>query len=641
MAHPRREEAVSDGSPLGVSTIDSPSITGAHGHLYVAHVSATRGVGSITVSSVTGLGLTWTLIKEQCNGVGVSQDVMSVWYAIGAATTGAVTATLSATSQEVQIYVTRWSGVDTTDPIAAAVGYNTNGLSGACSGGVASDDAQGSITVEGINSVVVLASVQDDMTAFTMTSGWTTETAYSGQSVQSIIIEYIAPAQGALALGSANNLSTTDQWALVAIEIRAEWQPATAAYADVARIVWRDTSHGKTVVDQWISCSVQHDKHIGTAQLVTSLDATWAAAKIDPAADLIGSWVTIYYRDMTTPLFHGALVKAEYGYAYGTRAAALTFESMFGHIWRRCIAVTPNNAQFIFTSPAIEADVFGQRVMHDALGDLAAADGLWSSAVGGGLTVDRGDAGQFGVWTVTVPALHSPALSANDVLVDQQSGGNTLDLLIDIAERGDIAYTTTETGTPGTLEFDSTATFARTDVSATVVLSDQHGTLSGFKRTVDYTTVRNTWQIKGDGDGSSQVNTWYQDGSASTIGRFEDTVTFPAITSTASKEAYRDRMFALYAEALQSIEVEIVEQGGVLFNDTFGLRDTVRVHSALFGYAATHTVVGYKLDLPSTGVGRVSLTLNQHPRRMATDTRDWAEGPGGRGGGGLARLKSG
>lgn len=32
---------------------------------------------------------------------------------------------------------------------------------------------------------------------------------------------------------------------------------------------------------------------------------------------------------------------------------------------------------------------------------------------------------------------------------------------------------------------------------------------------------------------------------------------------------------------------------------------------------------------------------NQHPRRMATDTRDWAEGPGGRGGGGMYRVKGG
>lgn len=28
------------------------------------------------------------------------------------------------------------------------------------------------------------------------------------------------------------------------------------------------------------------------------------------------------------------------------------------------------------------------------------------------------------------------------------------------------------------------------------------------------------------------------------------------------------------------------------------------------------------------------MTLNQHPRRIYSDTRDWAEGPGGRGGGG-------
>lgn len=426
------------------------------------------------------------------------------------------------------------------------------------------------------------------------------------------------------------------------------WQPQgialapaapTNAFADIGRIIWRDPAHGVTVVDEWISCSVTQDDYLGTATLTFPLGAAWtSSAGIDPAADIVGNWLEVYYRDLDDPLWRGAAVKVEWGWTRGVKAATVTFEYMWAHLFRRVLSQSPTNAQFFYSAATIKADEFAGRLMKHSIGVAFAGGGLFAGAMYS-LTVDRGDAGQFAPWVLTVVTPHST--SSVDMVLDQQSGANTLDTLIDIGRRGDVAYTLVETSTPGTFEADVTATYQRSDVTAAVIISDRHGTMVGFKRTLDYTTVANTWLIKGDGDGSGQTFTWYQDPSASTIGNFENTATAPNVTAAGSMTALKDRMMGLYAEAGQTVEVDIVEIGGVLFNDTFGWRDLVKVHSAEFGFADDLLVVGYKLDIPSSGAAKVGLTLGQHLHRLPTDIRDWQPGQGGRGGGGIFYQRSG
>ena len=228
MPRPQLIESGGDRVLVGTEVI-SPSISGVSGHLYIAHISNTRALAAATVSSVTGLGLTWTQLTSQCSGVAVNQHRYDIWYAIGAATTGNVTVTFSTTVNEGNAYITRWGSVDTADPIGQIAAYNTNGSAGACTGGVASDDATGSMTVEGTQSVVVAAAVTDELTIYTMTGGWTEIVNYGGGSAEAFYLEYRSAQPGALTFGAANNLSGADQWAMVAVEIRGE--PIAAAPA--------------------------------------------------------------------------------------------------------------------------------------------------------------------------------------------------------------------------------------------------------------------------------------------------------------------------------------------------------------------------------------------------------------------------
>lgn len=229
---------------LGVPGVTSGSVVAVAGALYVAHITNTRAGGARTVSSVSGMSLTWTQIASQCSGDGVHR--IDVWYAIGSPTTGAVTAVLSGVADEVQLLVTRWGSVDTADPIGQVAKYNTNGASGACSGGVASDDATGSMTVEGTQSVVFAMVLTDELIIYTMTPGWTEDINYSGSSAEAYYTEYKSAQPGALTVGAANSLSGADQWALVAVELRGE-PIAAAAGRTLARLY--DPGTGRAIRD--------------------------------------------------------------------------------------------------------------------------------------------------------------------------------------------------------------------------------------------------------------------------------------------------------------------------------------------------------------------------------------------------------
>lgn len=418
---------------------------------------------------------------------------------------------------------------------------------------------------------------------------------------------------------------------------------SVSALPATTRIVMYDESHGSVLVDQWLSVSISHDKHIGTATVALPYAGSVAASLLqNPTHDYIGYYVAIYYRDFDDALFWGALTHIQWGWAYGEWAVQLTFESIFANTWRRVLAQTGDNSKFYNASIAsLEADLLAQRMMKSGLGVLYASGGMFTSATYSGFTVNRGDSAQFTPWTITVPSLHSPALSATTLRMEQPSGSNMLDALLDIAERGDIAFTTTLAGT-GAFEFDSTGTYQRNDVSASVVLSDAWGTMTGIRVARDYTVVRNMWLVKGDGNQTGQSKQWYQDGSAATIGVYEDTVTLPDVTAADALSAINTRQTNLYAAAIDTVDVTLNEGGGVLFNSTFGLRDKVTVYCHnLTAYTAALVVVGYKLDIASNGLVSVAVTLNANPRRLSEDVRPWQPGPGGRGGGGLFTLKDG
>ncbi len=127
------EETQTGGSSSSATVTTSAQLTAASGHLYLAAIAAKSNE---TVTGVSGLGLNWTRVQAQC--AGRNQTGVEVWMALGVpqgGSDGAVTATFASAPSNAVIAVSRYSGVDAVNPIGSLVAGNTNGVSGACSGG--------------------------------------------------------------------------------------------------------------------------------------------------------------------------------------------------------------------------------------------------------------------------------------------------------------------------------------------------------------------------------------------------------------------------------------------------------------------------------------------------------------------------
>ncbi len=101
------QETVQGNNTSNSGSVTSASINGGATMAYVAAI-VRRGAG--TVTSVAGLGLTWTQVTTVANGSNRSIDL---WVAYGTGTTGTVTATLSLSNIN-SITVSRFTGADPT-----------------------------------------------------------------------------------------------------------------------------------------------------------------------------------------------------------------------------------------------------------------------------------------------------------------------------------------------------------------------------------------------------------------------------------------------------------------------------------------------------------------------------------------------
>lgn len=125
------QETSEGGSENSASVSTSGSLAAVAGDLYLAAVSYKP---ARSVSAVSGLGLTWTRVDEQCSGR--RQTGVSVWQAQGNPSgSGSVTATLDSAPFSAVIAVSRYTGVNPTAPIGGVASGNTNGAEGGCSGG--------------------------------------------------------------------------------------------------------------------------------------------------------------------------------------------------------------------------------------------------------------------------------------------------------------------------------------------------------------------------------------------------------------------------------------------------------------------------------------------------------------------------
>ena len=103
-------EESQSGTALSTDTVTSATITGVNDHLYLAAIGARS---AHTVSSVSGLGLTWTEVAAQCAARETTSGI-SIWKAQGTVSgDDTVTATLDSNSNTLVLVVARYSGVNT------------------------------------------------------------------------------------------------------------------------------------------------------------------------------------------------------------------------------------------------------------------------------------------------------------------------------------------------------------------------------------------------------------------------------------------------------------------------------------------------------------------------------------------------
>lgn len=101
------------------ATVSATGLTATAGNVYLAAIS--NGEANLrTVTGVSGLGLTWAKVAE-AQASSTDKGRLEVWVGTGASPSGTtVTATFSGNTQAAAIVVSRYSGVNTANPVQAS-----------------------------------------------------------------------------------------------------------------------------------------------------------------------------------------------------------------------------------------------------------------------------------------------------------------------------------------------------------------------------------------------------------------------------------------------------------------------------------------------------------------------------------------
>jgi 3-phytase len=201
------------------------NVTAAAGQVYLAAISTEP---RRTVSSVSGLGLTWTRIKDQCGSRG--RIGVSLWIGRGTPTASArVTATLASSTDDAVISVSRYSDVDLATPLGLVRSANSRGVDGLCSSGV--DQTSYSVPfATAVAGGAVYGSVAIRGRTHTAGAGYTerADLLRGGSSGAGLAVEdrTLDPAATSNLIGA---FSGSAEWAAVAVELRPAGAPAAAA----------------------------------------------------------------------------------------------------------------------------------------------------------------------------------------------------------------------------------------------------------------------------------------------------------------------------------------------------------------------------------------------------------------------------
>jgi hypothetical protein len=145
----------------GSSTVaTAANLSVGAGHLLLASV-ATKAYTAVV--SVSGLGLTWQRIATQCSGR--NQTGIEMWAAkASGSATGPVSATLAAVATNSVIAVASYAGVAAVQPLGDPITANSNGIAGACGGGIDSSAYAFNLTTTAQGSLVHAAETMRNRT---------------------------------------------------------------------------------------------------------------------------------------------------------------------------------------------------------------------------------------------------------------------------------------------------------------------------------------------------------------------------------------------------------------------------------------------------------------------------------------------
>lgn len=170
----------------------------------------------VVASSVSGLGLTWSLVKGQCSGR--SNTLVELWQAQGAGTAGAVTAALAGTPTNAVITVSRYSG---SSGIGNSVSANTLGVNGACSGGTDTNSYSVNLTTT-VNDALAFGGAALRNRAHTPGAGYTERAEVmqgaGGDIAGEATEDKVVATSGTVAVDGT--FAGTVDWAVVAVEIK-------------------------------------------------------------------------------------------------------------------------------------------------------------------------------------------------------------------------------------------------------------------------------------------------------------------------------------------------------------------------------------------------------------------------------------
>jgi uncharacterized repeat protein (TIGR02543 family) len=211
------QETQTGGSANLTSVTTTTNLTGASGQLYLAAIS-TRP--KMQASSVSGLGLTWTLVKSQCSGRG--NTAIEVWMAQGVPDgNSVVTATFASAPTSAVIAVSRYSGVNELSPIGNMISGNTAGVGGGCTSGGDASVYSFNLTATA-KGTLVFGAIAMRSKLHTPGSGYTERAEImagsAGTAASVAVADKIVDLASTVAIdGSFNG---TADWAVVALEIK-------------------------------------------------------------------------------------------------------------------------------------------------------------------------------------------------------------------------------------------------------------------------------------------------------------------------------------------------------------------------------------------------------------------------------------